>query len=89
MRKGWRAMEKKQLTVRLPVPVVDYLADRAQSENKTLNELVTEVAEQYMIAHQSEQLIREIAVVRERAKNAYGAGQDSTDEIRRLREGER
>lgn len=82
-------MDKKQLTVRLPVPVVDYLTNRAQLENKTLNEMVSEVAEQYMVAHQSEQLIREIAVVRERAKKAYGADADSTDEIRRLREGER
>lgn len=82
-------MEKKQLTVRLPVTVVDYFFNKAEAENKTLNELVTEVAEQYMIANQGEQLIREIAVVRERAKSAYGAGPDSTDAIRRLREGER
>jgi len=81
--------DKKQLTIRLPAPVVDYLSNKAQSENKTLNELVTEVAEQYMTARQSEQLIHEIAAVRERAKSEYGTGPDSTDEIRRLRDGER
>lgn len=42
-----------------------------------------------MNAAQSEKLIREIAVVRERAKGASGIQPDSVEDIRQLREGER
>ncbi|QJD84946.1 hypothetical protein [Cohnella herbarum] len=81
--------EKKQLTVRLPALVVDYLAEKASAENKTMNDVMIEVTEQYMNADQSEKLIREIAVVRERAKGVSGVQPDSVEDIRQLREGER
>jgi len=81
--------EKKQLTVRLPAPVVDYLATKASEENKTLNDVMIEVTEQYMNTAKSEKLIREIAIVRERAKEITGTQPDSVDDIRRFREGDK
>lgn len=82
-------LDKKQLTVRLPRVTVDYLTLRAESENKSLNDIIQDVTEEYMKWHEGEKTLQEIALLRERAKNETGAHPDSTDEIRRLRDGER
>ncbi|XID90743.1 hypothetical protein ACF3MZ_19665 [Paenibacillaceae bacterium WGS1546] len=81
--------EKKQLTLRLPAAIVDYLAAKASEENKTLNDVMVEVTEQYMNADRGEKLLREIALVREKAKDLTGIQPNSVDEIRKMREGDR
>lgn len=82
-------LDKKQLTVRLPKKTVDYLTLRAESENKSLNDIMQDVTEEYMKWHEGERTLQEIALIRERAKGETGVQPDSTDDIRRLREGER
>ncbi len=82
-------LEKKQFTVRLPKSIVDYLTIKAKNENKALNEVMTDITEEYMKWHEGEKVLEDIAVVREQIKNEYGIHPDSTEEIRRLREGDR
>lgn len=82
-------MEKKQLTVRLPQPVFEYLSLKAENEQKSVNDIMIDMAEQYMKWHEGEQLLQEIALIRERVKEKYGTHPDSVDDIRRFREGER
>ena len=41
-------LEKKQLTVPLPQSTFDYLTIRAEDENKSLNDIMTDITEEYM-----------------------------------------
>ncbi|WP_199618947.1 hypothetical protein [Paenibacillus alkalitolerans] len=82
-------IEKKQLTVRLPLRVFDYLTQRAESEQKTLNDIMVDITEQHMMWHEGEKLIKEIGMIRERTQRMSGVQPDSTDDIRSLRDGER
>jgi hypothetical protein len=82
-------MDKKQLTVRLPQPIFDYLSERSAAEHKSMNDIITDIAETYMKWREGERTLNDIALLRERAKGETGVQPDSTDDIRRLREGER
>lgn len=82
-------MEKKQLTVRIPKPLFDYLTVKADHEHKSMNDIMVEMSEQYMKWHEGEKMLQDIALVRERVKEASGIQPDSVEEIRRMREGER
>ncbi|WP_168118839.1 hypothetical protein [Paenibacillus sp. HB172176] len=82
-------IEKKQLTVRLPKSVIEYIQEKAKKEKKALNDVMTDITEEYMKWHESEQLLQDIFVIRERVKNEYGVHPDSTEEIRDLRDGDR
>lgn len=82
-------LDKKQLTVRLPVQIIDYLTMKAKNEDKALNEVVTDITEEHMQWHKGERALEDIAVIREQAKNEYGIHPDSTEEIRKLRDGDR
>lgn len=83
------AQEKKQLTLRLPIPVYEYIMAKAKNENKAINEVITDITEEHMKWHEGEQILRDIAVVREQARNQYGVHPDSVDEISKMREGDR
>jgi len=80
--------EKKQLTVRFPQPVFRYLAERAQAENKTLNDIVVEIANEDRLYRQAGRVLDEIGLIREKSAQAYGIHPDSTDDLRKLREAE-
>jgi transcriptional regulatory protein LevR len=80
---------KKQLTVRLPQSTVNYLNARAESENKSLNDILQDVTEEYMKWHEGEKVLQDIAFIREKVKEETGVHPDSTLEIRKLREDER
>jgi hypothetical protein len=81
--------EKKQLTVRLPQSTVDYLTARAEDENKSLNDIMTDITEEYMKWQQGDKVLQDIMIIREKVKNETGVHPDSTADIQRLREGER
>jgi hypothetical protein len=80
---------KKQLTVRLPQSTVNYLNSKAESENKSLNDILLDITEEYMKWHEGEKVLQDIAVIREKVISENGVHPDSTEDIRRLREGER
>ncbi|MCD9023024.1 hypothetical protein [Cohnella silvisoli] len=82
-------LNKKQLTVRLPQSTVNYLNSRAESENKSLNDILVDVTEEYMKWHEGEKVLQDIAVIREKVKGETGVHPDSTEDIRKLREDER
>jgi hypothetical protein len=82
-------MDKKQLTIRLPRETVDYLTIRAENENKSLNDIMTDITDEYIKWHQGEKVLQEISIIRENVKNESGLHPDSTDDIRNLREGNR
>lgn len=78
--------QKKQLTVRFPQSVYDYLAKRAKEESKTLNDIVVEITEDDFRYKQTERLLSDIGRIRENNGKQYGVHPDSTDELRQLRE---
>jgi hypothetical protein len=82
-------LDKKQLTVRLPQSTVDYLSQKAESENKSLNDIMTDITDEYMKWHEGDNGLKEIALLREKVKNEYGVHPDSTGDIRKLRDGDR
>jgi hypothetical protein len=82
-------LDKKQLTVRLPITTVDYLTLKAEAENKSLNDIMADITEEYMKWHEGEKVLQDIAVLREKIKHETGIHPDSTDDIRRFREGDR
>ena len=82
-------LDKKQLTVRLPQSIVDYLTMKAESENKSLNDIMSDITEEYMKWHDGEKVLQDIMLLREKVKHETGIQPDSTEDIRRLREGDR
>ena len=81
--------DKKQLTVRLPQSTVDYLSLKAESENKSLNDIMLDITEEYMKWHEGEKVLQDIALLREKVKSETGVHPDSTEDIRRFRDGDR
>lgn len=81
--------EKRQITVRLPKSVFDYVTLKAKNEKKAINDVITDITEEYMKWHEGEKILDDIAVLREQTKNQYGVHPDSVEEIRKLREGDR
>jgi hypothetical protein len=82
-------LDKKQLTVRLPQATVDYLSQKALDENKSLNDIMTHITDEYMKWHDGDNSLKEIALLREKVKSEYGVHPDSTGDIRKLRDGDR
>ncbi|MEX2415181.1 MAG: hypothetical protein WD424_03480 [Paenibacillaceae bacterium] len=82
-------LDKKQLTVRLPQSTVDYLSQKAENENKSLNDIMTDITDEYMKWHEGENVLNEIALLREKVRSEYGIHPDSTEDIRQLRDGDR
>lgn len=82
-------LDKKQLTVRLPQSTVDYLSQKAENENKSLNDIMTDITDEYMKWHEGENTLKEIALLREEVRSEYGIHPDSTEDIRQLRDGDR
>jgi hypothetical protein len=81
--------EKKQLTVRLPQSTVDYLNLKAENEHKSLNDIITDITEEYMKWQEGDKVIQDIIKLREKVKNESGIHPSSTEEIQQLRNGER
>jgi hypothetical protein len=82
-------LDKKQLTVRLPQTTVDYLTLKAESENKSLNDIMSDITEEYMKWHSGDKALQDIIFLREKVKAETGVQPDSTADIRKLREGDR
>jgi hypothetical protein len=82
-------MDKKQLTVRLPQSTVDYLYLRAENENKSLNDIMTDITEEYMKWQEGDKVLQDIMLIREKVKKESGVHPSSTEDIQRLRNGER
>ncbi len=82
-------LDKKQLTVRLPQTTVNYLNSRAESENKSLNDILVDITEDYIKWHEGEKVLKDISLIREKVRSESGIHPDSTEEIGRLREGDR
>jgi hypothetical protein len=82
-------IDKKQLTVRLPQSTVDYLNSKAENENKSLNDIMTDITEEYMKWQEGDKVLHDIMLIREKVKNENGIHPSSTVDIQRLRNGER
>jgi hypothetical protein len=81
--------DKKQLTTRLSEATMDYVAKKAESENKSLNDVMVEITEQYMQWNEAGMVLQRISMVREKVKNEVGVHSHSLNELRSLREGHR
>ena len=62
---------------------------KAESENKSLNDIMSDITEEYIKWHEGDKVLRDIAGIREKVKQETGIHPDSTEDIRRLREGDR
>lgn len=82
-------IDKKQLTVRLPQSTVDYLNLKAESENKSLNDIITDITEDYINWQEGDKILQDIMIIREKAKNESGIHPNSIEDIQKLRDGER
>jgi hypothetical protein len=82
-------LDKKQLTVRLPQSIIDYLNLKAENENKSLNDIITDITEEYMKWQEGEKVLQDIMIIREKVKNESGVHPSSTEDIQQLRNGER
>jgi hypothetical protein len=82
-------MDKKQFTIRLPQATFDYLTSKAHDENKSVNDVMVDITEEYIKWQNAENTIKEIIVLREKLKDEYGVHPDSTEDIRKFREGDR
>ncbi|QGQ98079.1 hypothetical protein EHS13_25925 [Paenibacillus psychroresistens] len=82
-------IDKKQLTVRLPQSTVDYLYTKAENENKSLNDIMTDITEEYMKWQEGDKVLQDIMIIREKVKKESGVHPSSTEDIQRLRNGER
>ena len=81
--------DKKKLTLRLSEATMDYVAKKAESENKSLNDVMVGITEQYMQWNEAGKVLQSISMVREKVKDEVGVHPDSVDELRSLREGHR
>jgi hypothetical protein len=82
-------LDKKQLTVRLPQSTVDFLSQKAENENKSLNDIMTDITDEYMRWHEGENGLKQIALLREKVRSENGIHPDSMEDIRKLRDGDR
>jgi len=82
-------IDKKQLTVRLPQSTVDYLNLKAEAEHKSLNDIITDITEEYMNWQEGDKVLQDIMRIREKVKNESGIHPNSTEDIQKLRKGER
>lgn len=81
-------LDKKQLTVRLPVHLYDYLYERASQNGKSLNDMLVDITEEHMKWLKAEQTFQKMTALREKSQYS-GAQPDSIPDLRKLREGER
>lgn len=82
-------IEKKQLTIRLPVSLFEHLNEKAKNEEKSINDIMIEITEDHLKRQHTEKILKEIVNVRKKIKDTYGQHPDSTEDLVKLREGKR
>lgn len=81
--------EKKQLTIRLPQSIFEYISSEAERGNLSINDFVVELAQEHRRRKEAAQALESIYEVRAQIKANYGVHPDSLEDLRDIRDGSR